>query len=240
MILSAFGIVDSSPVQVSELLTHLRMSHSYVGGYGRVLRTTIDGLCAEQPLWPVVIDGVRSIAKVSVDYSRLVYFVCGGRAPLSICNLSQDLWPEHRNEMSLEAAIQNALERSNELDTDWKLLVKEPSLDEYVSHASKPSFLNFVQGSIYKITPYPLRKEVQKLCIAYLAGATNITAVRRKLKTSYKLTDLLALMDSDKALNLKAAVYATKFKTIEAVALEFGVETFELLYCIKSYEQNKG
>jgi hypothetical protein len=240
MILSAFGIVDSSPIQVSEILKSLSMSHSFVGGHGKTERLTVDGLCTEQPVWPVIIDRVKAVSKVHTEYNRLVYFVCDARAPLAICNLSQALWPEHRNDMDLEFAIRNALERSNELDHDWQLRVSEPTLDEYVNIASKPSFLNGVQGTIYRITPYALRKEVQKLCIAYLAGAVSLTAVKRKLKSSYKLADLLVLMDSDKARNLKDAVAATRYKTVEVVAKEYSVETFEVLYCIRSYEQNKG
>jgi len=215
------------------------MSHSFVGGFGRTMRLTVDGLCVEQPVWPVVVDKVKAVPKVHTEYNRLVYFVCDARAPLAVCNLSQALWPEHRNDMDLEVAIRNALERSNELTHDWQLRVSEPSMSEYVNIASKPSLMNHIQGTIYKITPYTLRKEVQKLCIAYLAGAVTVTALRRKLKSSYKLADLLALMDSDKARNLKDAVAATRSKTVEVVAKEYGVETFEVLYCLRSYEQNK-
>lgn len=239
MILSAFGLVDCSPIQVSEILRSLRMSHSFVGGFGRTMRLTIDGMSVEQPVWPVVIDRVRAISKVQSDKDRFVYFVCDGRAALALSNVSQILWPEHR-ELSIDDAIKNALIVSNQLTQDWTLSVNEPSIDDYVNLAAKPSFLNGVQGLIYKITPYSKRKETQKSCIAYLAGGLNITVLKRQLKASLKLADILTLMDSDKAKNLREAVAALRSKPLEIVSKEYGVETFEILYVVKSYEQNKG
>ncbi len=70
MILGAFGVIDASPIQVSEALRKLNMSHTFVGGFGRTTHATVDGLCAEQPVWPVIIDRVRNIPKVAIPYDR--------------------------------------------------------------------------------------------------------------------------------------------------------------------------
>lgn len=239
MILNAFGLVDSSPIQVSEILKSLNMSHSFVGGFGKTLRLTIDGLSAAQPVWPVVIDSIRAISKVQSERDRLVYFVCDGRAALSLSNVSQVLWPEHR-QSDLAQAIMDVLILSHDLDHEWTMNLNEPSMDDYVNLASKPSFMNFIQSHIYKITPYAKRKETQKACIAYLAGGLALGPLKRQLRASLKLADLLQLMDSPKARNLREAVAALKSRPIEIVCKEYGVESFEILYVVRSYEQNKG
>jgi hypothetical protein len=238
MILSAFGLVDASPIQISETLRGLNLSHTFVGGYGRTMHTTLDGLCTEQPVWPVVIDRVRNVHKVAVPYERLVYLVCDARAPLSNCNVSQALWPEHRT-TDMSSSLINALIKSNELTTgqNWNLLVNEPTMDDYVSSASQPTFMNFLHGAVCKITPYALRKSVNQKSIAYLASSVSLTALRKEFRTSLKLVDVLALMESAAATNLRAAVQSARSIGVEKAAAEFGCETFEILYILRSFDQ---
>jgi hypothetical protein len=148
MILGAFGVIDASPIQVSEALRKLNMSHTFVGGFGRTTHATVDGLCAEQPVWPVIIDRVRNIPKVAIPYDRVVYFVCDARSQLAMSNLSQQLWPDTRVldlHLAIGVAMVDATQNPGE---PWELKVNEPTLDEYVRQAAQPSFMNFLQARV--------------------------------------------------------------------------------------------
>lgn len=240
MILAAYGLVDASPHQLSTVLQSLKMSHSLVGGSKRTLHMTVNGLCKEQPVWPIVVDRVRSVPKVRVDMDRAVYFVCDARAALSTSNTSQVLWPEHRGLMDITAAVKQALIAANSLTHDWQFVVNEPTIEDYVNIATKPSFFNHVQSAMYRITPYNLRKEVNLMCVAYLAGSVSVTALKRKLKSSHKLEQLLGLMDSQKARDLRDAVAQARRENVEIVARDTGFEQFEILYVLRSFEKSKG
>ncbi|QBQ74678.1 hypothetical protein BcepSauron_298 [Burkholderia phage BcepSauron] len=238
MVLNAYGLVDASPIQVSETLRALNLSHTFVGGFGRTTHTTIDGLSAEQPVWPIIIDRVRNIHKVSVPYDRLVYFVCDARAPLSLCNVDQSLWPEKR-EGDLDTAVMNALRALNpEPGIEWSLTMQEPTLDDYVGQAAQPSFLNLMQGITCKINPYSLRKEAQRMAVAYLASGISRLALRRAYRGNSKLVDLMTILDSPDALNLRNAVVAARTSTPDRVAPEFGVHSFEISYIMRSFATN--
>ena len=237
MIKAAYGLVDCSPIEASEILKRFSLSHSVVGGFIKTMAVTTDGLCEAQPAWPVVIDKIRTIPKIRTKRSPLIYFVCDARDVLAQSNVSKALFPEHRMN-SLEDSIKNALIETMRHDDSWTLRIQEPSLSDYVLIASKPAFLNLIQGSIYRITPYQKRKEVQRLCIQYLAGAVPLAKVRVLLKSSLKFNDLLSMMDSDKALNLREAIKATNSRPLEQVCKEYGVEQFEIMYVVKSASQN--
>jgi hypothetical protein len=215
------------------------MSHTVLGGQPKPIQYDVDGLTLEQPIWPVVVDKVKNISRLQNARERCVLFVCDGLAALNFTNMNKDLWVENRIG-HLDECLAGALVRSGTRDTShsWELTVCEPAIADYVRAAVKPSFLNRIQALFHKITPYAKSKETRTLCIAYLAGGIGIAALRRYLKTSLKFADLLVLMDSAAALNLRAAVAALKSKPLEAVAQEFGVETFELLYIVKSYQQH--
>lgn len=238
MVMDAFGIYDASPLQVSHVLRKLNMSHTVLGGQPKTVQYDINGLSAEQPLWPIVVEKVKNIGRLQNAPERSVLFVCDGRALLNFTNLRQELWIENRT-TGLSEGIRNALMRAIQTSDSWALTVMQPDISDYVRAAVKPSFLNRIQALFHKITPYAKSKETRMLCIAYLAGGIGIAALRRYLKTSLKFADLLTLMDSPAALNLRLAVAALKTKPIEIVAQEFGVETFELLYVFKSYQQHK-
>jgi len=65
--------------------------------------------------------------------------------------------------------------------------------------------------------------------------------MRRHLKASLKFQTLLELVDSEKGLNLREAVAQVQAgRPIETVCVEFSVESFEILYLIKSHGHNKG
>jgi hypothetical protein len=221
-ILQAYGIIDCSPIQISEALRALNLSHTLEGGTRRL---TYDGLCKEQPVWPVVVDHVRNIHRVSGE--RLVLFVTDCRALLATTNLSTFLWPDNRGP-SLQASIKSALVSAHRVNSDWSLVSKEPTTLEFVNSATKPSFLNLIQTQIYRVTPYALRKEVQQVIIAYLAGIESYTVMHRKLKSSLKLQTLYELLHLQKAKDLREAVLMGG--DVEEVAKSTGFAPFELRY----------
>jgi hypothetical protein len=230
-ILAAYGILDYSPIQVSEFLRRLRMSHTVEGGIRQSY--TVDGLCKEQPVWPVIVDKVKAIPKVSCDRGHSVLFVCDSRAALSTTNLSISLWPDHRSPDTL-AAFKTSLVIASKNAEGWDLISKEPSTLDYVNSATKPSLVNKLQTEVYKLTPYSLRKEVQQLMIAYLAGTASYSAMHKKLKSSLKLQRLAELLHLPKAKELREAVLMLGNSSVEEVAKKTGFETFELLYLSRS------
>src|ERR1700676_5573028 len=117
MILSAFGLPDYSMVQVSEFLRLLCMSHSLEAPH---LSTVVDGLSVEQPVWPVVVSGVRSVPRLRTQIDRQVLFVCDCQSALATANLKRDLWPEHRGVDTLDK-IKRVLVASAKCTGGWTL-----------------------------------------------------------------------------------------------------------------------
>lgn len=240
MLVAAYGIIDASPMEVSMMLQSLRVSHtivSHVPG-ARTLSKTLDGLSHAQPAWPVIVDNVRLIPRLQIERERLIYLVTDSRAALAMTSISNKLWPENRRGDLIDA-LPGALAATDQMTSEIQVTANAPTIEDYVNSSTKPTFLNNVQTAFYQITPYDLRKEVQLMCIAYLAGAVKITELRNKLRTSIKLEVLAGLMLSEKAESLKTAVAATRVESVEKVAKDFNCEQFELLYVINSYEKNK-
>lgn len=135
--------------------------------------------------------------------------------------------------LALQYATRNPL-------VEWSLIRKEPSISDYVNNATKPSFLNFIQTELYKLTPYDLRKDVQAMVIRYLDGAIKLKPLKDKLQSSHKLTNLLGLIMDSQTLKLREAIAEYK-KTgnLEVTAVQYGIETFEILYVVRSASNNK-
>jgi hypothetical protein len=232
MILGAWGLIDYSPVQMSEVLTSLRLSHSIVGRL-RDQRLTYDGLSAEQPVWPVIADSIDAMVKVKTKRSHLVYLVCDSRAALAATNIYRGMWPEYRVDDIIEST-KRSLVMALEKGKKWDLVRNELTVLDYVNIAAKPSFLNDLQTLFYKINPYSLRKEVQLSCIGYLGGSLSYTAMRQVMNQSLKLAPIMALMTSEKARRLRTAVLSLNQLTVEQSSRTFDFETFEILYIAKS------
>lgn len=234
-VIHAFGI-PSSPLHVSTALSHLGISHSVVNGVLRTANNEIH-VAKKQPAWPVVLPSVSYIPRNQCDRENQILFVCGALAQLTTCNmpiirLNGSMGSIMRD---LAAALDYALAHPIQ---GWKLQQKVPSIHDYVTHATKPSFLNDLQNLIYKITPYDLQKQVRILIIEYLAGKGSRTALVSKLKSSHKLTGLLTLIQSPKTAELCAAVELfRKTKSIEQVCLQTGFESFEILYIASSSQK---
>lgn len=235
MILHGYGVIDLSPIQVSEALRQLRVSHTIEGSFIRHMTYTIDGLCKEQPAWPVVIERLKMVPKIRTVKERMIYLICDSRAALANTNASQVLWPaQHADDFM--GALRAALNTAHIRNQEWQLVRSDPSIDDFVNAASKPSFLNHVQTAVYKINPYDLRKEVQTLIILYLSGKLPVTKMRAKLRSSFKLETLLQLMNDAQADKLRQACEVVRKQqlNVDDVAKSTGVASFDLLYILNS------
>jgi hypothetical protein len=237
-VLAAFGVVDRAPLQVSDALKELNMSHTYTWRQGvRVNSTHIDGLALEQPVWPIVVDSLRTLSKIKV-HGRYVFLVVDSRAALANANLSGHLWPEHQTG-SFTNTLKRALIESKTAQCCWELESREPSLMDYVNTATKPSQLNNIQTLLYKITPYALRKEVQALCISYIAGTTSAQSLKTKLKSNLKFAQLLELMFQEKTTKYRDACILARTVPMPQVVKDTGYQSFEIMYVLKSAENHK-
>jgi hypothetical protein len=231
-ILQAYGLT-SSILKVSEQLLALNVAHSIVTKNNLQVNERFLHLGLTQPAWPVLIDGLSCINKVQFKENvPLILFVCDSLASIEMCNIQQIKSEDLK--LNLKKALIYAI--SNPINTKWKLTSKEPSIEEYVNAVSKPQILNEIQTSIYKITPYSLRKEVQALVISYLANDIQQPQLKAKLQSNYKLADILNICCTDKANNLRKAVVAfNKSKNIDLVSEEYGIASFQILYITRSF-----
>lgn len=219
------------PLAVSEALLSLRVSHSLV-----TKRKNIDHhLGFKQPVWPLVIPNIAMASRYRCGMSPQILIICDSAAALANINVGI------LNPTLPYLGLQWALEESIRNPGDWELKDSEMSINEYVNHATEPSFLNDLQTEFYVINPYPLRKEVQQMVIAYMAGLETKSKLLAKLSTSYKLDKVKALVESPKCSELKAAVARVqRGQSLAAVAEETGYETFEILYIAKSAAKTTG
>lgn len=185
----------------------------------------------EQPAWPVVISRVSNISRYSVAHSPQVLFVCDSAAAVAVTNIRQI-----KDEEWLTYQIDRALRHSvSDLDNRWEIKHTEPTILEYVDAVTKPQFLNFMQTALYKITPYALLKETQAITVGYLNGSVTAKALRAKLQSNYKLADMLKIFEDPKAEQLRDAVAEYKRTwQLEAVAAQYGIDTFQILYVVNS------
>lgn len=226
-LIQIYGVL-ASPLQLSAELSALNVSHVIID---TSLKATprLKNMGYKQPALPVIVPSLTVFKRQRFAEERQIMFVCGSLAELQFTNIRiiKD-WRAHLRD-GLEYAV------ANPLPADWRLEVREPTMEDFVHKATKPSFLNHVQAEIYKLTPYDLRKSVQALVISYLAGLESSTKLKQKLRSSYKLDRLSELMKDPKCQVLRDAV--ADYRRIgdeEQVAKAHGVETFEIMYLFKS------
>lgn len=231
-IIHAYGVL-ASPLQLSAALTNLNVSHALVDNSLHANATFRDR-CVRQPAWPVIVPSVAAFRRYSLNLERQIVFVCGPLAELQETNIRviRD-WHTH-----LQLALKHAVVQT--FDPSWILEIKEQSVEDYVSKATKESFLNHVQAELYRLTPYDLRKTVQTMIVSYLAGESKWRPLQQKLNTSYKLERLKSLMSDPQCSTLRAAIAEYRKTTLEeTVAKQFGVEPFDILYVVNSAAKTK-
>jgi hypothetical protein len=241
-IVDALGLSFCSPYQLSTALKRLNVSHSIVSNKYWLEKTkmTID-LGKPQPVWVTIVDGIKSVKRYKlVKRPNQLLIIIDSEAILKYSNCR--LIPQSD---ILEDSIKDALLGSN-VDPAYpiKVEVKEPTMHDFVNQATKPSFLNHIQTAVYKISNYPVRKEIQKQIIRSLYGVSSMRNVLSMLSTSLKYETLHSLMKDEKATKLREAVIEFKGKLAknpnenpDDLAKGYGFESFEILYVVRSYEK---
>lgn len=232
-IIHAYGVL-ASPLDISTCLSDLKTSHSIVTNNLRAASS--DVMCSvAQSFWPIILPSIRFVSRYKCRRESQILFICDSLAQLSLCNV-RILNPKDIRD-NIQKALNHAVE--NPIPS-WKLEIKEPSFDEYVTASTKPSILNHIQTEFYKLTPYDLRKAVQAQVISYLAGTETRKRLMEKLNSSYKLDKVKALIQDPRCTDLRNAVQLyTKTLDVEAVAAQTGCATFEILYLSKSAANTK-
>lgn len=234
-ILKAWAVSTWVPVDLTEALTELQVSHTIVGWSTeehRLRARDIDGLAAEQPAWPVIAHSVSDIPRIRINRERQILFVCDSAPALANVNLTP--LPEAR---TLRQSLVLAL---RQLGGNWELVSTEPDIQDYVALASKPSFLNQLQTAIYKINPYADRKIIQQKIIYFLGGKLSINAMREILRSSYKYEPIRELLNLPEAVVLSNAVARARAgEDSEEVAEELGIEPFDISYILSSVNKQQ-
>jgi hypothetical protein len=231
-IIKAWAIAQYSPLQLSQALRRLNISHSVVGQAPdrRVNVLRVDGLATEQPAWPVIYHSVADCRRFILPEQRQVHLVCDSSAVLSMTNLSTWLWTSN-----IERDLKKILVKRDIVP--FVLQVQEKSYMDFVDVASKPSFLRLLQTAFYKIVPYADQKAIRIASLSYLGGGITKKALERVLSITLKSEKVRELLASDTAQNLmSAAALARQTGDIEASAEQFNIDAFEVRYILSTRE----
>lgn len=231
-IVKAWAVTQYTPLQVSQALRRLNVSHSVVGQAPdrRMNVMRFDGLSKEQPSWPVIYHSVADCKRLMLPEHRQVHFVCDSIAILNMTNLSTWAWSGKP-----EKDLQKILPKKDPVP--FVLQVQEKSYMDFVAAASKPSFLRLLQTAFYKITPYADQKAIRIAALSYLAGGMSKKALERVLSITLKSETVRELLASTTAQNLMSAVQnARQTGDIEAAAEQFDIDAFEVRYIMSNRE----
>lgn len=229
-IVKAWAVTHYSPMQLSNALRFLSVSHSIVGQAEdkrmNVLR--VDGLAPEQPAWPIIYHSVSDCRRLMLPDSPQIHLVCDSIAALSHTNLSGWDWTG-----SPERDLQKILRKAD--PEPFVLKIDAPTYMDFVNVASKPSFLRLLQTAYYKITPYADQKAIKSASLAYLAGLISQRALNHALSTTLKSERVRELLQSEQAKRLMQAVErAHSDGDIEAAAEAFDMDAFEVRYIMSN------
>lgn len=231
-IVKAWAVTHYSPLQVSQALRRLNISHSVVGQAPdrRMNVMRIDGLASEQPSWPVIYHSVADCRRLMLPERRQVHLVCDSIAALSMTNLTTWAWTGKP-----EKDMQRILPKRDPVP--FVLQVQEKTYMDFVAAASKPSFLRLLQTAFYKITPYADQKAIRIASLSFLAGSINKKALQRVLSITLKSEKVQELLASETAVKLMDAVQrARQSGDIEEAAEHFDIEAFEVRYIMSNRE----
>ncbi|QDH83406.1 hypothetical protein [Achromobacter phage Motura] len=229
MILKAWGVLSHSPLVLSNALRSLGVSHSVIDTEQKIpVERRYDGLCAVQPAWPVIVDSITKVSKLSIipDDPKIL-FVFDSRAALLQTNLKplvlNDLMPD----------VQRALHING--SHEFKLVKREPSLLEFIDMATKPSVLRTLQTAWCKINPYAYRKEVQEAIILYIEGSRSFKATKAVLEKNLRAEAMLPTLKSDECAALIEAVRLYKAgANLDQICEHFNMESFDITYIVSA------
>ena len=197
--------------EISYALAGLRVSHS-IAAEEQTKADHVIALGFPQPNWVHVSPDPR---RIKVDSHN---FICAPFSLLKLTNIPQ--FPKIELELGLRTMLQSRVVT--------EVRMKRISALEYVDQVAKPSLLNKIQTEIYKIQPYSLRKDTQRLMLQFFNSKVSERTALHALRRSYKTEGLIPYVKGGH--NLRAAVARLKYETVEAVAADTDLPTFELLY----------
>jgi hypothetical protein len=222
----AFGTARYSPLDISLELKRLKVSHSI-----KVRSSIPNRVCSEklvnckvpQPSWVHLTD--------STDYLRndAINFISASFSELALTTISK-LPPRDSLSESL----------TESLTVDFLAYIPEKQVlspMDYVNIVAKPSLLNAIQTTVYKINPYQLRKDIQEMVLQFLNSQLSVGQMKATLKANLKLEPLIPMLIE--AIPLREAVARLKTEPVETVALETGFPSFELMYVQKVRKKDK-
>lgn len=229
--IQAFG-APVAPYDLSMILKDLGISHSVHVKDRKNQIPYIKHVASTQPYWVAVISKVQAL-NTAMPKKPYVLFICDSVARLKTCNVG--LLPFNAcNANTIKEALVYA--QNHRIENGWRLNETSPSIDDFVSVASNPSFLNFMETVRQKINPYDLRKAVQPYLIAYLDSRISLRKLMEYLKRSHKYERLIEVIKDPQAKNLRDAVEFFKNNRMdsEAVGDKFGIDSFDINYILKA------
>lgn len=236
MILKAWGVLEHTPSILSSALCLLRVSHSIIRGVGpNVDIMTVDGLSAVQPAWPVIMHSTSDFNHLKhLKKSHIIAFVFDSRASVMSSNLT--VWSPC---LDMVAELPNILvQRDKE---PFKLEVREYSAMDYIQIASRPSTLSELHSTWCKINPYQLRKEIEAAIVRYLGCDLSFKVLQKKLQSTLRGDELIRLLKTDgcKQLRYGIAEALKKNASVERIADQLGLDSFDISFVLTSLEKIK-
>ena len=205
-------------------LNLLGYSHVLISAKGQYKEQT-----NEVPTDIIVVESLHKAQRVDAQ----TMFVIDSKPALDLSNVDKSLYAK-LSQRSLLALLKKAVANKQRLHLE----VKELSLQDVVDRLTTKSILTDVQTLVNKVNPYDLRKKVHKTVISYIYGAMPFSEVKQFFSASPKLTPIFEVCKSRQVKTIKKAVADYK-KTHdeEAIAVQYGIHTFEILYVYNSYKK---
>jgi len=234
MIIKAWGVLEHTPLVLSNVLSQLNVSHSVMACAGPNCQyRELHGTGGEQPAWPVVMQNINELNRVHdyVERDRIIAFVFDSKAAITNSNLT--IWSPC---IDMYTELQTLLLQEDK--EPFKLELRELSALDYVKIASKPSVLSELQSAWCKVNPYSLRKKVQEVIVLYLCADLSKTTMRRTLEFTIhgKLIEDLLAKDGQ---TLKSAVSMARLKSVDEAATHYDIDPFDINYLLSSRKKYK-
>lgn len=234
MIIKAWGVLEHTPLLLSNVLTQLNVSHSVMACVGpKCQYREIYGTADEQPAWPVIMQNINELNRVeeNVPYDRIIAFVFDSKAAIMNSNLT--VWSPC---IDMYTELQTLLLQED--PEPFKLQLQELSAMDYVKIASKPSVLSEIQSAWCRVNPYSLRKRIQEAIVRYLCSDLSKTALLRELQLTPHGAALAKLVtQTEESKVLKSAVAAARLGTSDEAASKFDIDPFDINFLLSSLKK---
>lgn len=234
MIVKAWGVLEYTPLMLSQAMQRMNVSHSILSCSGPVCQyREVFGTFDHQECWPVIVHSISDIDRVvdRVNHDRIVVFVFDAKSKIQNSNL-----PTWSPGLDVQSEISKRLNPKSQ--KPFVLEMKELSAMEYIGIASKTSILSELQSTWCRVNPYSLRKKVQEAVVRYLCNDLSRAALQRTLRLTHHGTALLQLLKGP-ALPLKDAVALAKTTGSEEAAKKFDIDPFDINFLLSSWEKYK-